>query len=1227
MSETLAYIPTDRLRALASGRDLPTRAGGAALFADISGFTPLTEALARALGPQRGAEELTKHLNAVYDALIGEIQRYGGSVIGFSGDAITCWFDASSRPDATHRAATSAQALQRAMARFSDIALPNGEVHALALKVAVASGEVRRFCVGDPEIQLIDVIAGSLLDRLADAEHQAGAGEIVLDEVAMAHLYDVAALADLRETDAGARYATLASLAAPAPEFAAAAASAAVLDEREARRWLLPAVHERLRDGRGEFLAELRPAVALFMRFAGIDYEADDDAGAKLDAFVREVQHIASRYEGNLIQLTIGDKGSYLYVVFGAPQAHEDDAVRACNAALAFRDLANERSHVRDAQIGISRGRMRTGAYGAPTRRTYGVQGDDVNLAARLMQSARRGEILASQTAQQGAVDAFQWAALPPVLVKGKREPIVLFGLQGQRAKRRLWRQADDGDVPMVGRQAELARIGERLHAARAGRGQIVAVFGEAGMGKSRLVSEALRVAHDHGTNIHVGECESFGVNSSYLAWESIWTGILGLDPDAPAETRVRAAEDFLRRVSPSSSMRLPLLGAVLGLAIPDNDLTRAFDAKLRKTSLESLLVDCLRVACDEGPMAIVIEDAHWLDPLSGDLLDVIGRAIVNLPVLLLIARRPPDAGRAAAPQYERMAHYGEIALRTFTSDEAERLIRGRMSALTPNVPDALVRRITARAEGNPFYIEELLSYLQAQGIAPDDAAAVERLDLPASLHSLILARIDQLTEDQKTLLRVAGVIGRVFKAAVLVGAYPQLGDLRSVVANLSTLCERELTQVDSQVDLSYLFKHVVTQEVAYESLPFATRAMLHNVIGMYLESAPQAGIEQPVDVLAFHFDRTDNVPKKREYLLKAGDVARAAYANASAIEYFNRAMPLLSPPEQVEVRRKLGQVLDLVGRWDDARAAFLEALATARSLGDRAAEARCQAALGELHRKRGEYDLAAEWLDRGRATFESLGDEAGVGQVLHVGGSMAAQRGDYARAEALYLDSLAIRRRLGDKPAIGGLLSNLGIVARYQGDLGKARALHEEGLAIRRELGDRRAIAVSLNNLGNVALDRQDYTEARSRLEEAVGLQREVGDKAYLQNALNNLGNVARAQRDFDSARAHYHESLRLARELGDRWSIAYMLEDIGALAAQEGHAPRALVLIGAAASLREAIGAPLSASEQARLSALAAPAHEALADEDRSAFLAEGRLLRMDEAIDLALVGAPRE
>ena len=318
MENAAFYVPTDRRQAILNGQPLPERAVGAVLFADISGFTPLTNALVAEFGPRRGADELTRQLNTIYDALITAADRFGGSVINFSGDAITCWFGESEgqeRPSkstlrisdvlktATVRAVASGLAMQAAMVPFARLELDYGLHVNLAIKTAIVGGAVRRILVGDPELQLIDVLAGTTLDRMAATEQMAQKGEVVLDADTLVHISELVAVHQWRtHTSTGLRYAVIRALhsmvtpTAMNREFLN-------LPEAQIKPWVLPAVYSRFLSEQGRFLAELRPATALFLRFEGLDYDCDAEAPAKLDVYVRWVQKLVNRYEGSLIQI------------------------------------------------------------------------------------------------------------------------------------------------------------------------------------------------------------------------------------------------------------------------------------------------------------------------------------------------------------------------------------------------------------------------------------------------------------------------------------------------------------------------------------------------------------------------------------------------------------------------------------------------------------------------------------------------------------------------------------------------------------------------------------------------------------------------------------------------------------------------------------------------------------------------------------------------------------
>ncbi len=464
------YMPVDRQHALARGATLPDRAAGAALFADISGFTPLTGALAQELGLERGAEELTRTVSQVYTALIAEVHRYGGSVIGFAGDAITCWFDDGvgtwERTNAgTLPAVACGLAMQDAMALCNTVTTPQGTTFELAVKVAIAAGPVRRFLVGDPQIQAIEAIAGQTLDRLAAAEHVANRGEVVVGGEIERAFPGRLTIRERRMDDRGRPVAVVAgpvegASPAPWPDLPPNG-----MTDAQCRPWILPAVYEQVRSGNKQFLSELRPVSALFINFKGIDYDADGEAGAKLDAYIRWVQRVAEGYEAIFDHLTMGDKGSYICLAFGAPIAHSDDETRAVCAALELRSPPPELAFIGAIRIGVAAGQALVGTYGGTGRRTYGIQGDRVNLAARLMIAAPEGDILCDEEICRAAQGQVAFTALPPIRVKGFAEPVAVYRPTGAFA----------GDVhlrgagPAAGFEAAAAAAAEAGRLASAG--------------------------------------------------------------------------------------------------------------------------------------------------------------------------------------------------------------------------------------------------------------------------------------------------------------------------------------------------------------------------------------------------------------------------------------------------------------------------------------------------------------------------------------------------------------------------------------------------------------------------------------------------------------------------------------------------------------------------------------------------------------------------------------
>ena len=1206
-----AYLPQDRRQALARGEDLPARAHGAALFADIAGFTPLTEALDRALGARRGVEALTRQINYVYDALIGEVERYGGSVVGFAGDAITCWFDDQGmgdggwglenatpspipHPPSPARAVACAVALQDAMRQFAAIALPGGTTSALSLKVAVTSGPARRFVVGDPAIQRLDVLTGAPLARAAAGEHLTRPGEVLIDQPTATALGDTVAIAEWRgDEETGERFAVLTTdpstprflsvskgragdrpFDAAVPERVEGQGGRPTTDEagittapphhrtpsaEQARPWLLAAVYERHQAGLGDFLTELRPAVPLFLRFGGIDYERDLEAGTKLDVFIRLVQATLARYEGTLLQLTIGDKGSYLHAIFGAPVAHENDPRRAVDTALELRTAAAALGYLAPVQIGISRGTLRAGAYGGTTRQTYGVMGDDVNLAARLMSQATPGEILISARVQAAVGADIALEPRPPISLKGKAEPLPVFAVSGASRRRAIRLEEPIYTLPMVGRAAELALIADKLDLTLARQGQVIGITAEAGMGKSRLVAEVIRLARRRGLQGYGGACQSYGTNTPYLVWGSVWRAFFDLDPSASPRRQARALEGAIDDLAPARLPALPLLGPLLGLNLPENDFTETLEPRLRQSALHALLLDCLTAAAreageDGAGLLFVLEDLHWIDGASHDLLEQVARAIVDLPVLIVLAYRPPELLRLQTPRIEALDHFTRVHLAPLADAEATQAIRAKLAQLWPErtgvLTPVLTARITAKAQGNPFYVEELLNYLRDRGIDPQDAMAIAKLDLPASLHTLILSRIDQLSAQQQAELKVASVIGRLFQFAWLHGAYPVLGEAAPLKADLRDLARLDLTPLDTpEPELTYLFKHIVTQEVAYESLMAAARAGLHQQLAAYLEAQVGDDGNRFIELLAYHYERSDNLPKKRAYLRRAGEAAAARFANDAALAYLSRALEL-APEDDLAERWALllarEQIYDLQGARD-AQAQDIRALeALAERLDDDTRRAEAALRWANHYQRISAFDEVVAAARRAAALAEAAGATALVMRAYYFLAWASSWRGENEAGIEYAETALRLARAMGDRHGEAMVL-----LQRFEHlqDYVAEHDLIEQTLRISRELADRQLQLQALGSLSGNAWARGDYATAQVGYEQTLLLAREIGDREKECVALGSLGLNAQSQGNLDAAQRYGEETLRLARLVGNKilegWTFSLLGEN----------------------------------------------------------------------------------
>jgi class 3 adenylate cyclase/tetratricopeptide (TPR) repeat protein len=749
-------------------------------------------------------------------------------------------------------------------------------------------------------LQQLDVLAGALLGRIAAGEQLTHPGEVLIDRATVAALGLHASLGEQRlDLDSREHFTLLRALADPP---AAAPWVQVALPATALHPWVHQAIWSRHEAGLGAFLTELRRVVALFLRFGGIDFDIDDSAGEWLDAFIRRAQVVLANTGGSLLQLTVGDKGAYLYAAFGAPVAHEDDARRAARAALDLHALAADLG-LPPFQIGLSQGIVRTGAYGGPTRQTYGALGDEVNVAARLMQAAAPGTTLATERVRSLAGDTLAWAPCPDLVLKGKTAVVMVSQLLGLRSDLLTRQQRASNARPMIGRRAELAQLETVLEQLEVFRVRhTVVIEGEAGLGKSQLALALLAQARSRSLRVLVGAGDAVEQNTPAFAWRAILSQLVGLDglADALPARHIQLLAHLQAAGEPEAFA--PLLNTILVLHLPETVETAPLTGAARAAQTTALVLRLLRRAADEQPLVILLEDIHWLDPTSWELLR---RVVQQLSALIVLTTRPPEMRSYA--DYGPLLANAAIAWLPLGPLAAEELVpllcdRLGVNRLAPEVAELIL----TRAEGNPYFSVELAAVLREAGLvhvvagecqlAP--SAQREDVTLPDTLQGVIGYRLDQLAPEEQLTVKVASVIGRVFAVHVLGVIHPMKLEVPQLRGHLVAAEQLNLAlQETPEPALSYAFRHIIAQEVAYSLLPGALQRSLHEAVASQIEAVHCADLSPYALLLAHHWQRAEQPARARDYLDRAGTEALRTGA-------FREARALLEQAERLDTTR-----------------------------------------------------------------------------------------------------------------------------------------------------------------------------------------------------------------------------------------------------------------------------------------------------------------------------------
>jgi class 3 adenylate cyclase/tetratricopeptide (TPR) repeat protein len=858
---------------------------------------------------------------------------------------------------------------------------------------------------------------------------------------------------------------------------------------------------------------------------------------AVLNAFFEAALAEVHRYEGTVNQFL----GDGFMALFGAPISHEDHARRAVLAALAVRQaLASEGFAARDAglrlRMGLNSGAVVVGRIGDGLRMDYTAVGDTTNVAARLQGQAEPGSILVSDSVWRATQAYAQFTALGERILKGKGAAVPVYELLTAHLAQR--RPATDENRPaLVGRENEVAVIEaaiEHLQAER--RGGVLGLMGDAGLGKSRLLEEARRLALGRRLRWLQGDCLSFGRTLSYWPFREVIRGSFAIDESDDEAACWRKIEAGMQALfAEQADELLPYIGTLLAIALPEPLAQRvnALDSlAIGHQIFRATLLMCEHTA-RRSPLVLAFEDWHWADASSADLLLHLLPLSARVPILFVVASRPEPQGPAESFRMATSAQADPPLLNALSlriaplqaGDSvqlADRLVGG--GALPTAVRDMLLRR----SEGNPFYLRELVHALLGMHAIERDAqsggwrttSAFGTVPLPDTIEGLILARIDRLEDEAKQVLKAAAVVGRTFSYRVL-----------EAVTEAGTALEQDLVKLrgaqligEKQLmpELEYVFKHPLIQQATYDSLLEERRRQMHARVGRCIEQLFEGRLEPFYSMLAYHYAKADDSDKAQEYLFKAGDQAGGIAADLEALEHYRAAVlilkrspsPWVDPLKQAELDWRIGEALFRLGRYDDSLRHLMAAL---EALGVRYPSQGRAVALAIGRRL-----LAMGWRRLVRGLKSSSSDAASAQRPVGLSAVAVIEaigNIDFHRDPRRFvLDILTMHEHaecFAQSQAYVLSSAALGLTCDMVGLYRLAERLHAKAFGIAQALGDDKALGHAYFLGGLHAYSTGRFALARDKLSAAIDRFKVSGDLRQWAGAMSSRMFLLRAMGD----------------------------------------------------------------------------------------------------------------
>ncbi|HEV7663187.1 MAG TPA: adenylate/guanylate cyclase domain-containing protein, partial [Chloroflexota bacterium] len=829
--------------------------------------------------------------------------------------------------------------------------------------------------------------------------------------------------------------------------------------------------------------------------------------GSFFAAMTREIQHY-----GGTVDKYIGDA---VMAVFGAPVAHEDDAERAVSAALAMQaaigklndDLERRLGMRLSLRIGVNTGEVIAGLL-SEVQGAYTVVGDTVNTAQRFESNAPLGGILVSEQTWRLTQLAFEFEAPIQIALKGKAEPQKAYRVLARRE-----RELAQAATQLVGRQAELARLQYALSAALVGQGASVHLIGDAGVGKSRLLRELLP-SIDSSVAVFATRCASFETDTPYAVVGQLLRLMFNLGPAAgEALARTEIKRTFRQIGDEPDQLSMNVLLDILGYAE-----RTGLDPQSKQRVLVSLFRYLLERWAERAALVVIFEDLHWIDSASSAVLTEVARDVSSRRCLLLTTSRTGWSPSWAADL---------IVLEALEASGARSLVEAAFGA---RVDDGLIDTILARTGGNPFFVEEVVRGLSESGaIQEQDGQVMLRPGVtprvPATVQEQLIARMDRLLPSAKRVLEPAAVCGRVFWQRVVEHVLPGA----PVTENIATLDrERFVLPQPAQGESIYVFRHALIQEVAYQTQLQSQRRVTHGAIGEAIETIFTDRSDEFVNELAFHYRNSDNDPKALHWLVRAGDRAKALFANQEALALYDAALERAAdgdgPLDAGTILERIGDIQHLVGRYDEAINSFRTARLRIPSP-RLATSARLLRKIGTALRIKGTYPEAASSFAEALELVENAVDIEAAQIKLQIG-QLHWRAGDYTQAHEALSSAVEFATSLGNDEVLAEGLKQLGNIPLHTGEPMDAIEHFRRSQAIYERLEDLSGIGAVRMNLGTAYGMLGRWEDCLNELQVSLQLHTQIGDRWHIGVVYNNIGEAQRERGQHQSAIAAFQQA-----------------------------------------------------------------------------------------------------